>query len=101
MYAHAPLYLAIVIFGAGTRRVVTAAARTPLEASDTILLCSSALLIVLAMMTVGARRAGGCAGIRMNFSAGRARVYEDGTRRGKDSASGTAVSESRTACSGP
>jgi len=58
-YAHFPLYLGIVIAGVGIQRSVTAAVRSALTSSDTVMLTSAGALVMLALTIIAAALAGG------------------------------------------
>jgi low temperature requirement protein LtrA len=53
-YAHFPLSLGIVIVGVGIQRIVTAASRTTLPASDAAILMAGAAMVMLAIGTIAA-----------------------------------------------
>lgn len=53
-YAHFPLSLGIVIVGVGIQRIVTAASRTTLPASDAAILAAGAATVMLAIGTIAA-----------------------------------------------
>ena len=57
-YAHFPLSLGIVIAGVGIQRIVTAASRAALTATETLTLTSAITVVMLAMTAIGATSAG-------------------------------------------
>jgi low temperature requirement protein LtrA len=56
-YAHFPLYLGIVVLGVGIQRIVTAAARAALTATDATILSSASALVMVAVTLIGATSA--------------------------------------------
>ena len=58
-YAHFPLYLGIVVAGVGVQRIVTAASRATLTATEATVLTGAIASVMLAMTAIGAASAGG------------------------------------------
>lgn len=58
-YAHFPLYLSIVVAGAGVQRSVTAAAHATLSSAEASLLAAAMATVMLAITVVGAASVGG------------------------------------------
>jgi low temperature requirement protein LtrA len=56
-YAHFPLYLGIVVLGVGLQRIVTAAARAALTATDATILTGAATLVMVAVTAIAATSA--------------------------------------------
>lgn len=52
-YAHFPFYLGLVITGVGVHRIVTAAARWPLEDEEALLMTSAAAVVMVTMAVIG------------------------------------------------
>jgi low temperature requirement protein LtrA len=52
-YAHFPLYLGIVIAGVGVERIVTAASKHALGATESLLLTGAMATVMVAMTTIG------------------------------------------------
>jgi low temperature requirement protein LtrA len=52
-YAHFPLYLAVIVMGAGVQRIVTAAARASLSPGESAILAGAAAAVMLALALVG------------------------------------------------
>ena len=57
-YAHLPLYLGIVILGAGIQRIVTAASRATLTTTEGVILTGAAAVVMVAMSAIGTASAG-------------------------------------------
>src|SRR6266545_2184102 len=57
-YSHFPLYLGIVILGAGIQRIVTAASRATLTTTEGVMLTGAATVIMIAMSVIGTASAG-------------------------------------------
>jgi low temperature requirement protein LtrA len=57
-YAHFPLYLGIVIVGAGIQRIVTAASRATLTTTEVAILTGATTILMLAMTAIGAASTG-------------------------------------------
>jgi low temperature requirement protein LtrA len=53
-YAHFPLYLAVIVMGAGVQRIVTAASRTSLNPGESAILAGAAAAVMLALALIGA-----------------------------------------------
>lgn len=56
-YSHFPLYLGLVVAGVGVQRIVTAAARQPLEPTEALILGSAVTGVMLAMTLIDATSA--------------------------------------------
>ena len=52
-YSHFPLYLGIVILGAGIQRIVTAASRATLTTTEGAILTGAATVVMIAMTVIG------------------------------------------------
>jgi hypothetical protein len=57
-YAHFPLYLGIVVTGVGVQRIVTAASKSTLTVTESIILTGAVGLVMLAMTVIGWTSAG-------------------------------------------
>jgi low temperature requirement protein LtrA len=57
-YAHFPLYLGIVVAGAGVERIVTAASKHPLSGSESLILASAVATVMAAMTAIDSTSAG-------------------------------------------
>src|SRR4051794_33446132 len=57
-YSHFPLYLGIVILGAGIQRIVTAASRATLTTTEGVILTGAAAVVMVAMSAIGTASAG-------------------------------------------
>jgi low temperature requirement protein LtrA len=57
-YSHFPLYLGIVILGAGIQRIVTAASRGTLTTTEGVILTGAAAVVMVAMSAIGTASAG-------------------------------------------
>jgi low temperature requirement protein LtrA len=52
-YAHFPLYLGLVVIGVGAQRIVTAAARFPLDGEEALLMTGAAAVVMVTMAVIG------------------------------------------------
>ena len=57
-YAHFPLYLGIVVAGVGVERIVTAASKSNLSGSESLILASAVTIVMAAMTAIGWTSAG-------------------------------------------